>query len=190
MATSSSKKKLSEKDTQALFKTLQTRFEKNKNRPKGIEWTNVRARLEKNPGKLWSLLQMEESGGEPDVVSLDKKTGELVFMDCAAESPSGRRSLCFDEKALAERRENKPGGSAEELAAEMGIEILSEEEYRDLQKLGDFDLKTSSWIQTPADIRKRGGALFCDKRYGHVFTYHNGAQSYYAARGFRGSLKV
>jgi hypothetical protein len=159
-------------------------------RHKGLEWATVLGRLEANPEKLWSLNEMEKTGGEPDVVDHDKKTGELTFCDCAAESPEGRRSLCYDGEALRARKENKPKGSAMDLAAAMGIELLTEEGYRELQKLGTFDAKTSSWVKTPADIRKLGGALFADYRYGKVFVYHNGAQSYYAARGFRGSLRI
>ena len=173
-----------------LLKTLKARFEKNMNRHKGLEWSKVQAKLEANSEKLWSLNEMESTGGEPDVVGHDKKTGEFVFYDCSAESPKGRRSLCYDREALEARKENKPAGNAVDAAAAMGIELLTEEQYRDLQKLGEFDLKTSSWIQTPADIRKLGGALFCDRRYNTVFLYHNGADSYYAARGFRGSLRV
>ena len=184
------KKKLSPEQQKELFKVLKTRFEKNMNRHKGIEWTKVQAKLEANPAKLLSLDAMEETGGEPDVVGFDKKTGENIFYDCAAESPKGRRSICYDHEALEARKEHKPADSAINMAADMGIEILTEEEYRELQKLGKFDTKTSSWIGTPADIRKLGGALFCDYRYGTVFVYHNGAESYYAARAFRGSLRV
>lgn len=173
-----------------LLKTLKARFEKNKGRHKGIEWSAVQARLESSPEKLRALGEMEKTGGEPDVVAHDRKTGEFVFYDCSAESPAGRRSLCYDREALDSRKENKPAGCAVERAADIGIELLTEAQYRDLQKLGRFDVKTSSWIATPADIRKLGGALFCDCRYDHVFTYHNGVQSYYAARGFRGSLRV
>lgn len=183
-------KKISNSDRDALLSTLKARFEKNKNRHKGIEWAAVEKRLEKEPEKLHALANMENTGGEPDVVSLDKRSGVIVFMDCSAESPSGRRSLCFDKAALDARKEAKPSGSAMEMADEMGIEILNEEEYRALQKIEDFDLKTSSWVQTPEDIRNAGGALFCDRRYGHVFLYHNGAQSYYAARGFRGKIEI
>ena len=178
----------------ALLSTLKLRFEKNVKRHKGIEWADVQAKLEKNPEKLWSLNEMEISGGEPDVVVLtangNKKTGEYIFCDCAAESPKGRRSICYDHEALEARKEHKPANSAVEMAADMGIEILTEEQYRQLQELENFDTKTSSWIQTPADIRKLGGALFCDRRYNTIFVYHNGAESYYAARGFRGLLKV
>jgi len=160
------------------------------NRHSGMNWGKLEERLKKKPAALDSLLAMEDSGGEPDVIGMDKKTGEFVFVDCSAESPKERRSLCYDDKALDERKENKPAGSALGMAASMGVEILTEEEYRQLQKLGDFDLKTSSWVATPADIRKKGGAIFCDRRYDHVFTYHNGAISYYAARGFRSSVRV
>ena len=184
------KNKLTAKAQQELLDTLQTRFEKNKSRHKNIAWKDVLAKLNKNASALWSLNEMEKTGGEPDVIAFDKNKGEYLFVDCAAESPSGRRSLCFDPQALKERKENKPAGSALGMAADMGIEILTEEQYRQLQELGKFDLKTSSWIATPQAIRKLGGALFCDRRYDHVFTYHNGAHSYYAARGFRGSLRV
>ncbi len=183
-------KKLAAAEQKQLIGKLKTRFEKNKDRHKGIEWPKVEARLASKPEKLWSLQEMENTGGEPDVVSLDKKTGEYIFYDCAAESPAGRRSYCYDKAALDSRKEHKPKNNAVDAAAEMGIELLTEEEYRYLQQLGKFDLKTSSWIKTPADIRKLGGAVFCDRRYNTVFLYHNGAESYYAARGFRGSLKV
>jgi hypothetical protein len=173
-----------------LIASLKTRFEANMERHKSIEWEKIEARLEAMPQKLDSLSAMEKSGGEPDVVSLDKKTGEYLFYDCAAESPKGRRSLCFDRKALDSRKENKPSSDALSAAAAMGIELLSEEEYRELQKMGDFDLKTSSWVKTPPPIRQLGGALFCDRRYGNVFVYHNGAESYYGSRGFRGVLRV
>ncbi|WP_128546591.1 DUF4256 domain-containing protein [Larkinella soli] len=173
-----------------LFKTLKARFEQNMSRHPGLEWNSVQAKLEANSEKLWSLLEMERTGGEPDVVGQDPATGEYVFYDCSAESPKGRRSVCYDQEALNARKENKPAHSAVAMAADMGIALLTEDQYRELQKLGKFDLKTSSWIETPADIRKAGGALFCDYRYGHVFVYHNGADSYYAARGFRGSLRV
>jgi hypothetical protein len=173
-----------------LLKALKARFEKNMNRHHGLLWTAVQARLEVNPEKLWSLHEMERTGGEPDVVGHDKKTGEYVFYDCAAESPKGRRSVCYDREALEARKEHKPKNSATDMAAAMGIEILTEAQYRELQTLGEFDTKTSSWVQTPPDIRARGGAIFCDRRYEHVFTYHNGAESYYAARAFRGALKV
>lgn len=173
-----------------LLSTFKARFEKHPERHKGIEWAKVQAKLEANPTKLWSLNEMENTGGEPDVVGVDKKTGEYLFYDCAAESPKGRRSTCYDHEALEARKEHKPEDSAINMATEMGIEILTEEEYRALQQFGKFDTKTSSWIKTPADIRKLDGALFADWRYGHVFVYHNGAQSYYAARGFRGVLRV
>jgi hypothetical protein len=184
------KKTLSAQQREDLLKTLRMRFEKNMNRHKGFQWDEIQKRLEGNAGKLWSLNAMEDTGGEPDVVGHDKKTGEYIFYDCSAESPKGRRSICYDDEALAARKEHKPTDSAMNMAKEMGIEMLSEEEYRALQKLGKFDAKTSSWIKTPPDIRKLGGALFCDYRYATVFVYHNGAESYYAARGFRGSLKV
>jgi hypothetical protein len=186
----SSKKKLSSEQHASLLQTLKTRFEKNKNRHKGIEWASIQARLEAKPEKLWVLNEMEITDGEPDVVGYDKKTGEYIFYDCSAESPKGRRSVCYDGEALASRKEHKPEDSAIEMAATIGIELLTEEEYRELQQLGNFDTKTSSWVQTPAEIRKLGGALFCDRRYNQVFVYHNGAESYYAARGFRGSLRV
>ncbi|PVD53736.1 DUF4256 domain-containing protein [Terrimonas sp.] len=176
--------------TKELLKILQTRFEKNKSRHNAIEWNTVQAKLEAYPGKLWSLNEMEMTGGEPDVVGYDKQTGEYIFYDCAAETPKGRRSICYDAEALASRKEHKPAHSAIGMADEMGIDILNEEQYRWLQQLGTFDLKTSSWVLTPLPIRKLGGALFCDRRYDTVFTYHNGAESYYAARGFRGVLKV
>jgi hypothetical protein len=169
---------------------LKARFEKNMNRHKGLEWAQVQAKLETKPEKLWSLNEMERTGGEPDVVGCDKKTGECIFSDCSRESPKGRRSLCYDRRALDERKGNKPTSSATDMAAAMGIELLTEDQYRALQKLGEFDTTTSSWVQTPAAIRELGGAVFCDRRYGHVFLYHNGAESYYAARGFRGSLRV
>jgi hypothetical protein len=181
---------LSTKQAAELLKTLQARFEKNRNRHKGLEWAAVLAKLEANGEKLWSLGEMERTGGEPDVVGFDKKTDEYIFCDCAAESPKERRSLCYDHEALNSRKENKPKGSALNMAATMGIELLTEEQYRELQKLGEFDAKTSSWVATPATIRKLGGALFCDRRYNTVFVYHNGAESYYAARGFRGSLRI
>lgn len=173
-----------------LLRKLKSRFEKNMNRHNGLEWDKVRAKLEANTKKLRSLHEMERTGGEPDVVRHDKKTGEYIFYDCSAESPKGRRSVCYDREALESRKEHKPKNNAMDMAAAMAIELLTEEQYRELQKLGDFDTKTSSWVKTPSDIRKLGGALFCDRRYGHVFVYHNGAQSYYAARGFRGSLRV
>lgn len=188
--TKGNKKELSPKQQEDLLKTLKARFEKNKNRHKSIEWAKVQARLEADPGKLWSLSEMESTGGEPDVVGYDKKTGEYIFYDCAAESPAGRRSFCYDRKALESRKEHKPKNSAVDMATAMGIELLTEEQYRELQQLGNFDTKTSSWIKTPAAIRELGGAVFCDRRYNTVFLYHNGAESYYAARGFRGSLRV
>ena len=184
------KKKFSSEQQKELFSSLKARFEKNMNRHKGIEWANVQAKLEANPEKFWSLNEMERTGGEPDVADYDKKMGEYIFYDCSAESPKGRRSICYDPEALEARKENKPKDSAMNMAAEMGIEILTEEQYRELQELGDLDLKTSSWVKTPSEIRKLGGAIFCDRRYDHVFTYHNGADSYYAARGFRGVLRV
>ena len=184
------KKKLSPPQHDELRKTLKTRFEKNMNRHKGIEWAKVQVKLEAKPEKLWSLHEMERTGGEPDVVGHDKKTGEYTFYDCSPESPDGRRSFCYDRAALDARKEHKPKNSAMEMASAIGIEILTEEEYRALQKLGEFDTKTSSWVRTPAEIRKLGGAIFSDRRYDHVFVYHNGAESYYAARGFRGSLRV
>ncbi len=183
-------KKLSTTQREALLSALKTRFEKNMNRHEGLEWANVQTKLEANTEKLWSLHKMEETGGEPDVVGHDKKTDEYIFYDCSAESPKGRRSVCYDGEALESRKEHKPEDSALEMAAAMGIELLSEEQYRALQKLGNFDAKTSSWVKTPAEIRKLGGALFADFRYGNVFVYHNGASSYYAARAFRGSLRV
>ena len=173
-----------------LVKVLKARFEKNMHRHAGLEWGKVQARLEGNPGKLWSLGEMERTGGEPDVVGVDKRTDEYIFYDCAPESPKGRRSVCYDREALESRKEHKPEDNAIDMAAAMGIELLTEEQYRELQTLGHFDLKTSSWLKTPPDIRKLGGALFADFRYGHVFVYHNGAQSYYAIRGFRGALRV
>lgn len=190
MAIKDAKNRLSPTQRDELLNKLAVRFEKNMSRHKGIKWTDVRAKLESNDGKLWSLGEMERTGGEPDVVGLDKKTGEYVFYDCSAETPPGRRSLCFDGAALESRKENKPKGTAIDMAAAMGVRLLTEDEYRELQKLGEFDIKTSSWIQTPSDIRSLGGALFCDRRYGRVFTFHNGAESYYGARGFRGSLRV
>jgi hypothetical protein len=178
------------KERDELIQSLRTRFEKNKNRHKGLGWGDVVARFEGNPAALQSLAAMESSGGEPDVIAHDESADEYVFCDCSAESPSGRRSLCFDREALNSRKENRPVGSAVEMAASMGIELLTEQQYRELQQLGEFDLKTSSWIATPQDVRSLGGALFCDRRYGKVFVYHNGAQSYYGARGFRGLLRV
>jgi len=188
----STKKELSGKQSIELLSTLQTRFEKNITRHKGIDWAKVQAKLEANPEKLWSLNEMEQTGGEPDVVVVtgNKKTGEYFFYDCSEESPKGRRSICYDDDALRSRKEHKPKNSAVEMAADMGIELLTEEQYRELQQHGEFDLKTSSWVKTPADIRELGGALFCDRRFNTIFLYHNGAESYYAARGFRGLLKV
>ena len=188
----STKKKLSSQKRDELLRALKARFEKNMNRHKGLEWPKVQARLDPPAGgeKLWSLNEMEITGGEPDVVGHDKKTGEYIFYDCSAESPKDRRSICYDHEALESRKEHKPENSATEMAADMGIELLTEEQYRELQKLGNFDIKTSSWVKTPADIRKLGGALFCDRRYNTIFLYHNGAESYYAARGFRGSLRI
>ena len=186
----SKKNKLSPKQSEEILNTLQSRFEKNSSRHKSLDWNKIQAKLEANPEKLWSLNEMESTGGEPDVVGLDKKTGEYVFYDCSAESPKGRRSVCYDVEALESRKEHKPKNSAVGMAAEMGIEILSEEEYRELQKLGEFDAKTSSWVKTPAEIRELGGGIYGDFRYGRVFVGHNGAESYYAARGFRGVLKV
>lgn len=184
------KKELSTEQRNELLGVLKNRFEKNKNRHQGLEWANVLAKLQANPEKLWSLDDMETTGGEPDVVGYDAKTDEFIFYDCSPESPKGRRSVCYDHEALESRKEHKPENSAVEMAADMGIEMLTEEHYRQLQQLGNFDLKTSSWVKTPAEIRKRGGALFCDRRYDTVFLYHNGAESYYATRGFRGSLRV
>lgn len=191
MGTPKSKRnELSAKQHEEILRVLKARFEKNMNRHKGLKWAEVQARLEANPEKLRSLSQMEETGGEPDVVDFDKKTGECTFFDCSAESPNGRRSLCYDRQALESRKEHKPKNSAEEVASDLGVELLTEEQYRGLQTLGHFDTKTSSWLRTPAEIRKLGGAIFADYRYGQVFVYHNGAESYYAARGFRGCLKV
>ena len=187
---STSERTLSPEGRVELMEELKTRFEANPQRHKGIKWGDVQAKLEKNPAKLWSLAEMERTGGEPDVVGQDKKTGGFLFCDCSPESPSGRRSLCYDEAALKSRKEHKPKGSAVALAEAMGVEILTEGEYRALQELGEFDTKTSSWVKTPAEIRKLGGALFCDRRYNTVFLSHNGAESYYAARGFRGMLRV
>ena len=186
----SNKKKLSSEQHEELFSALKARFEKNRSRHKGLEWTKVQAKLEANTEKLWSLNEMERTGGEPDVIGHDKKTGEYIFYDCSAESPKGRRSFCYDREALESRKEHKPENNAIDMAAAMGIELLTEEQYRELQKLGNFDEKTSSWVQTPSDIRKLGGAIFADYRFGHVFVYHNGAESYYAGRAFRGSLRV
>jgi hypothetical protein len=190
MMTKSNKKELSPKQKEALLNTLKTRFEKNMKRHSGLGWAKILTRLEAHPAKLWSLHEMEQTGGEPDVVGHDKKTGEYIFFDCAAESPKGRRSLCYDRKALNARKEHKPKDSAMDMAAAIGIEILTEEEYRALQKLEAIDTKTSSWVITPPDIRKLGGAIFGDRRFNTVFVYHNGAESYYAGRGFRGCLKV
>ncbi|CAN5465318.1 DUF4256 domain-containing protein [soil metagenome] len=184
------KKKLSPEQRKELLATLKTRFEKNRNRHKGIEWAKVQARLEANPDKLWSLHEMEKTGGEPDVVNQDKKTGEYLFFDCSPESPKGRVAVCYDRAGLESRKEHRPKNTAIDMATAMGVELLTEEQYHDLQKLGEFDLKTTTWVKTPAEIRKLGGALFGDRRYGRVFIYHNGAQSYYSARGFRSSLKV
>ena len=186
----STKKELSPQQGEELLRVLKARFEKNMNRHKGLEWAEIQARLEPDTEKLWSLNEMERTGGEPDVVGHDKKTGEYIFYDCSSESPKGRRSVCYDREALEARKEHKPKDSAIDMAAAMGIELLTEEQYRELQKLGNFDTKTSSWIITPANIRKLGGALFGDRRYDTVFAYHNGAESYYAARAFRGSLRV
>ncbi|MDN3668211.1 DUF4256 domain-containing protein [Echinicola jeungdonensis] len=183
-------KELPAEQIEGLISTLKARFEKNRVRHQGIEWAEVQFKLEKNTEKIWSLFEMERTGGEPDVVGLDNKSGEFIFFDCSAESPKGRRSLCFDREALESRKDYPPKNNVIDMAAEMGIELLTEEQYRELQQLGDFDTKSSSWVQTPIEIRRLGGALFCDRRYNHVFIYHNGAQSYYAARGFRGSLRV
>lgn len=184
------KKNLLPEQCTELLKILKTRFEKNMNRHKDLQWAKVQAKIEADSEKLWSLHEMEKTGGEPDVVGYDKKTGEYIFYDCSAESPKGRRSLCYDREALETRKEYKPENSAVDMASDMGIEILTEEQYRELQKLGNVDTKTSSWVKTPVNIRKLGGAIFCDCRYNTVFLYHNGAESYYAARGFRGCLKV
>src|ERR1700682_1473802 len=186
----SNKEDLSPEQREELLRALKARFEKNMNRHKGLEWAKIRAKLEAKTEKLWSINEMERTGGEPDVVGHDKKTGEYIFYDCSAESPKSRRSVCYDGEALASRKENKPADSAMDMAAAMGIELLTEEQYRGLQKLGAFDTKTSSWVKTPSVIRKLGGALFCDRRFNTVFVYHNGAESYYAARAFRGSLRV
>ena len=185
-----SSRKLSPEQREELLAVLKTRFEKNKHRHEAIDWTEVQARLEDNLGKLWSLHEMERTGGEPDVVGRNEATGEFIFVDCSTESPKGRRSVCYDGEAREARKEHKPEDSAMNMAAAMGIELLTEEEYRKLQQLGEFDTKTSSWVKTPSGIRKLGGALFCDRRYDTVFVYHNGAESYYAARGFRGSLRM
>ncbi len=184
------KKELSPRQREELLNTLKARFEKNMNRHKGLAWAKVQVKLEGNTEKLWSLNEMERTGGEPDVVDHDKKTGEYIFYDCSAESPNGRRNVCYDREALESRKEFKPKDNAIDMATAMGIELLTEEQYRELQKLGNFDAKTSSWVKTPSDIRKLGGAIFADYRYGNVFVYHNGAQSYYGARAFRGSLRV
>jgi len=186
----SNKKDLSPRQREELLRTLKIRFEKNMNRHQGLEWARVQAKLEADAEKLWSLNEMERTGGEPDVVGHDKKTGEYIFYDCSAESPKGRRSVCYDPEALESRKEHKPKDNAIGMAAAMGIELITEEQYRELQKLGDFDTKTSSWIKTPAAVRKLGGALFCDRRFETVFVYHNGAESYYAGRAFRGLLRV
>jgi hypothetical protein len=184
------KKNLSASQREELFKILKTRFEKNKNRHKGLEWAKVLAKLEANTEKIWSLNEMERTGGEPDVVGYDKKTGEYIFYDCSAETPKNRRSICYDHEALESRKEHKPEDSAVNMADDMGVELLTEEQYRELQQLGEFDTKTSSWVKTPADIRELGGALFADRRYNTVFVYHNGASSYYNVRGFRGLLRI
>ncbi len=184
------KMEFSPEQREELLRALKTRFEKNMSRHEALEWAKVQAKLEASPEKLWSLNEMERTGGEPDVIGYNEETGEYIFYDCSAESPASRRNACYDREALESRKEHKPENNAMDMAAAMGIEILSEEQYRELQKLGNFDTKTSSWIKTPTEIRKLGGALFCDRRYNHVFVYHNGAESYYAARGFRGSLKV
>src|SRR5213595_2301837 len=186
----SNKKELPQEQREELLRALKARFEKNMNRHKGLEWAKVQAKLEANNEKLWSLNEMERSGGEPDVDGFDKKTGEYIFYDCSAESPKGRRSLCYDGEALQSRKEHKPENNAIDMAAAMGIELLTEEQYRELQQLGNFDAKTSSWVKTHSEIRKLGGALFCDRRYDTLFVYHNGAESYYAARAFRGWLRV
>jgi hypothetical protein len=186
----SSKTELSPEQREQLLSALKARFEKNMNRHEGLEWAQVQAKLKVNTEKLWSLGEMERTGGEPDIIGQDSKTGEYIFCDCSAESPQGRRSVCYDREALESRKENKPADNAIDMAAAMGIELLTAEQYRELQNLGKFDTKTSSWVKTPSEIRKLGGALFCDRRYDTVFVYHNGAESYYAARGFRGSLKV
>jgi hypothetical protein len=185
-----SKKKLSSEQREELLLALEVRFEKNMKRHKGLEWDKVVSKLTSHQDKLWSLNEMEKTGGEPDVVGFDKKTGEYIFYDCSTESPKDRRSLCYDPEALKSRKENKPKHSAVGMANDMGVALLNEQEYRELQELGEFDTKTSSWVQTPSDIRELGGAIFCDRRYGKVFTYHNGAESYYAARAFRAALRV
>jgi hypothetical protein len=186
----SNKKALSSEQGKELLKTLRVRFEKNMNRHKGVEWAGIQAKLESAEDKLWSLQEMERTGGEPDVVGHDKKTGEYIFYDCSEDSPKGRRSICYDREALESRKEHKPKNSAVDMATAIGVELLTEEQYRELQKLGEFDTKTSSWVKTPSTIRKLGGALFCDRRFDTVFVYHNGAESYYAGRGFRGWLRV
>jgi hypothetical protein len=190
MSNVETKKELSPEQREELLKALKTRFEKNMIRHKGLEWAKLQANLEANTEKLWSLNEMERTGGEPDVVGHDKKMGEYIFYDFSAESPKGRRSICYDREGLESRKEHKPENNATDMAVTMGIELLTEEQYRELQKLGNFDTKTSSWVKTPTEIRKLGGALFCDRRYDHVFVYHNGAESYYGVRGFRGSLSV
>ena len=190
MKNNSKKQNLSAEERQQLLKTLKARFEKNMSRHKGLEWAKVQAKLESNPDKLWSLNEMEKTGGEPDVFGLDKKTSEFVFVDCSPETPKDRRSVCYDREGLESRKEHRPDNSAVDMAASMGVELLTEEQYHELQKLGEFDLKTSSWLNTPAEIRKLGGAIFGDRRFGRVFVYHNGAQSYYSGRAFRGSLRV
>jgi Protein of unknown function (DUF4256) len=190
MQVATTRKELSPEQREELLRALKARFERNMNRHKGIDWAKVHAKLEASPEKLWSLGEMERTGGEPDVVGYDKSTGEYIFFDCSAESPNGRRSVCYDREGLDSRKEHKPENNAVDMAAAMGIELLTEEQYRELQKLGNFDTKTSSWMTTPADIRKLGGALFGDRRFGRVFVYHNGAQSYYSGRAFRGSLRV
>jgi hypothetical protein len=192
MANVKTKKELSPEQREELLKALKARFEKNIIRHKGLEWAKVQAKLDPQAGgeKLWSLNEMERTGGEPDVVGYDKKTGEYIFYDCSAESPKGRRSVCYDHEGLESRKEYKPENNALDMAAAMGIELLTEDQYKELQKLGNFDTKTSSWVKTPAEIRKLGGAIFCDRRYDHVFVYHNGAESYYGVRAFRGSLRV
>ena len=186
----SNKKALSPKQREELLTALKARFEKNLNRHKGLDWAKVQAKLEANADKLWSLHEMERTGGEPDVVGHDKKTGEVIFFDCSEQSPKGRVSFCYDREALDSRKEHKPKNSVMEMAAAMGVEVLTEEQYRELQKLGEFDTRSSTWVKTPAEIRKLGGALFCDRRYGRVFVFHNGAESYYQGRGFRGALRV
>ncbi len=187
---SNSKRGLSGEQRTELLRSLKARFEKNVNRHNGLKWSDVQAKLEGNPEKMWSLNEMEKTGGEPDVVGQDKKTGEFIFYDCAEESPKGRRSICYDREALESRKEHKPKDSAMNMAATMGIELLTEQQYRELQQLGEFDTRTSSWVKTPPDVRELGGALFCDRRFNTVFTYHNGAESYYAGRAFRGCLRV